>query len=268
MRTWMPWKANCEPPALTARSGAELWTISKRRSSTCWPLKGRSRPAWPMSTRCSHDSIRRAQYSDKQTWPAEPSAALPRISEPRLCRHAKQAALCLAAGLAGLIVSGMMLVPQSVYGPPPPPLPVWYESLMLGLLIVAAVAAVVGPVLGTGLGWVAVERIRGSNGRLYGTALAVIEALLVPLVIIWLGTYACEYWFEVMQFGNRAGAVMQLTGMERERLVAYRVIWVACALALSFVLGWILWYLTGDKRTAASWAATKTGPTSVLATSK
>ncbi len=34
--------------------------------------------------------------------------------------------------------------------------------------------------------------------------MAVIEALLFPLLIIWIGTYGFEYWFEVIEFGGRA----------------------------------------------------------------
>ena len=150
-------------------------------------------------------------------------------------------------------------------GCPPPPPPFWYQLLMRGLLVAAAVAGIVGPVLGTGLGWVAVERIRESNGRLYGTALAVIEALLFPLILIWLGTYAFEYWVQFTIFGHRA--VMELTVLEREKLVAYRLVWIVVAVVLSAGLAWILRSSTRPKLGGGSRAATQTRPASVLASS-
>ncbi len=169
------------------------------------------------------------------------------------------------ASFFGLILAGLMLTPGSYYGAPPPPPPFWYQLLMRGLLVAAAVAGIVGPVLGTGLGWVAVERIRESNGRLYGTALAVIEALLFPLILIWLGTYAFEYWVQFTIFGHRA--VMELTVLEREKLVAYRLVWIVCAVVLSAGLAWILRSSTRPKLGGGSRAATQTRPASVLASS-
>ena len=109
------------------------------------------------------------------------------------------------ASSVGLVLVGLQFTVVNVHrGVPPLPAPFWYQSLMWGLLVVGAVAAVAGPILVTGLGWVAVERIRGSNGRLYGTALAVIEALLFPLLMIWIETYAFENWVEFLEFGGRA----------------------------------------------------------------
>jgi hypothetical protein len=208
-------------------------------------------------------------YSDKQSWPAEPHSALAtaRIGEPRLCREAVRGAWCLVASFAGLILVVLEFTAVNMHrGAPPPLAPFWYQALTRGLLVAGAVAAVAGPVLATGLGWVAVERIRGSNGRLYGTALAVIEALLFPLLIIWIATFGFENWLEFIQFGGRA-VVGRLTGMEQDKLIAYRVIGIVCAVVLSAGLAWILRTSTGPKRSGGNRAVTQTGSASVLASS-
>ncbi len=199
-------------------------------------------------------------YSDKQTWPAEPDAApaAARIGEPRLCREAVRGAWCLVASIFGLAVLGLSFRGTTFsYGAPPPPPPFWYQLLSRGTVVASAVAAFAGPVMATGLGWVAVERIRGSNGRLYGTALAVIEALLFPLLIIWIGTYAFENWVEFNEFGGRAVAG-RLTGLERDKLRVLPVLWIECAMMLSAGLAWLLRWSTGPKRTGGGRAATQT----------
>jgi hypothetical protein len=208
-------------------------------------------------------------YSDKQTWPAEPhpAPAAARGGEPRLCREAVQGAWCLVASVFGLIVLLLNFTTgRAHFGALRPPEPFWYQALTWGLLVVAAVAAVAGPILSTGLGWVAVERIRGSNGRIYGTALAAIEALLFPLVVIWIGTFGFENWVEFVEFGGRT-VVGRLTAMEQDNLIAYRVIGIVCAVVLSAGLAWILRSSTGPKRTGGSRVVTHTGSASVLASS-
>jgi hypothetical protein len=206
-------------------------------------------------------------YSDKQTWPAEPhpAALASKSGEPRLCREVVRGAWCMVASVVGLSVLALSSTATTVHhGAPLPPPSFWHQVLLGSLLTVAAVAGIVGWIMATGLGWVAVERIRGSNGRLYGTGLAVIEALLLPLLIIWIGSYVVEYWFERTLFGFRGA--MDLTIHERETLVTTRLIWIVCALALSAGLVWLLRWSSAPKG-GGSRAVTHKGPASMLASS-
>jgi hypothetical protein len=201
-------------------------------------------------------------YSDKQSWPAEPQApgAIAKNGEPRFCRQVTQGGWCLLGSIVGLALMVVILVTTQMFGPRAASAPFWTQLLLSGLLIVSAAAGVVGPILGTGLGWVACERIRKADGRLYGAPLAVMEAVFFPLIAIWLGIYVMSYDIEKTLFGY--GPVQALSSSERARLVDTRILSMLAGLALSAGLVWLLRWSTGPKRTpsVAQRIAERPGP--------
>jgi hypothetical protein len=80
-------------------------------------------------------------------------------------------------------------------------------SWMIIATVVIAALAVIAPIAGTSLGWIAVERIKsslrsGAGGRLYGYPLAVFDALLFPLILSWIGAFFLWYCGVVAYYGG------------------------------------------------------------------
>ncbi len=152
-------------------------------------------------------------------------ATTPVVVEPRLCPAVKKGTRYLAVALIGALLLILAKAEADVEyrwsGPAPT------SIVIKALLVGAGLALVVGPFLVTVFGWIATERIRRSGGQEYGLALAVIEALLFPTLIIW-----------VIAFG-----VATSGGSPGLRIVTAALF----TAALGFLLGW----LTGPKRSQA-----------------
>jgi hypothetical protein len=163
------------------------------------------------------------------------------LSEPRVCPEARKGACCIAlaivsqlAGFLGFFVAAGPVININSAQSPAPPNGGWYPEphpwAKLFLLILAG-AAVIAPIAGTWLGWIAVERIRNSAGRLYGLGFAAIEALLYPLALAWIAGFMIWYFIIVAYYDrpevpNRGRAVCYIGGSCTSILFSVLLIWL------------------------------------------
>jgi hypothetical protein len=185
--------------------------------------------------------------------PSQPQAT---SGEPRICPEARKGAIWIALGILSQLVlffgffwvaapvemTATALPPTyfaSAQAPPPGSKP--YAMIIVAVL---GIASIVSPIAGTWLGWVAVERIRNSAGRLYGLGLAAIEALLYPFALAWTGGFVIWYFIIVAYYNgtevpDRGRAVWAIGG--------------ACTgLLFSVLLIWLLRRSTRPRRTDAT----------------
>jgi hypothetical protein len=212
-------------------------------------------------------------YADESAWPSNRVLRAQRgiVYEPRLCRQAKQGAWCIGLGILAplLLVFGLKTPPalhffrwmeSSLREGTPPPL--WAVVLAGALVITAGVATVALPIAGTLLGWTATERIRRSAGTQYGLGLAVGEALLYPILLVWFVTFAIDRMIEQVLYGTT-----YLTGPGGQRLIPSKLLWLFWTTVLSVGLVWWLRWSTSPKRAASSRPKQQNGPSSLLAPS-
>jgi hypothetical protein len=133
-------------------------------------------------------------YANSGSVPVVPRqpATTPPVAERRLCPAVKKGIRYFAVTLIGALVLVLTTVGGDFEraGAPPQPSEAFPTMAMKALLVGAALAMVVGPLLATVCGWIATKRIRRSDGREYGLGLAVVEALLFPTLIIWVAAFA------------------------------------------------------------------------------
>jgi hypothetical protein len=129
-------------------------------------------------------------YANSGSVPADSRrpVATPIVVEPRLCPAVKKGTRYLAVALIGAL---LLILAKGEYdveyrSGASPPLSISIKALLVG----AGLALVVGPFLVTVFGWIATEGIRRSGGQEYGLGLAVIEALVFPILITWVAAYA------------------------------------------------------------------------------
>jgi hypothetical protein len=212
-------------------------------------------------------------YANESAWPSDRVLRVERgiVYEPRLCRQAKQGAWCIGLGILAplLLVFGLKSPParhviswleSSLQEGSPPPL--WSVVLVGALVITAAVAAVALPIAGTLLGWIATERIRRSAGTQYGLGLAVGEALLYPILLVWFVTYTIDRQIEQVLYGTT-----YLSGPGGRQLIPSKLLWLFWTTLLSIgLVCWLRWS-TSPKRGASSRPKQQNGPSSLLAPS-
>jgi hypothetical protein len=211
-------------------------------------------------------------YASESAWPSDRVLRAEReiVYEPRLCRQAKQGAWCIGLGIIAplLLLFGLQTaaarhafswMENSWQEGTPPPL--WLVVLLGALVITAAVASVVLPIAGTLLGWIATERIRRSGGTQYGLGLAVGEALLYPILLVWFFTFTIDREIEMVLYGTS-----NLSGPAGRQLIGSRLLWLFWATVLSVGVVWWLRRSTGPKRTASN--RPQNGSTSNMALSK
>ncbi|MDP9172881.1 MAG: hypothetical protein M3O30_03335 [Planctomycetota bacterium] len=165
-----------------------------------------------------------------------PAEAEDVVREPRLCRQAWQGVAWIALGLGAQMLSvlGCMahvdVTPPggTVASGPSSGMTIWLTTLV----IAALAAALVAPIIGTSLGWIAVERIRNSGRKLYGLVLAVFDALFYPLIVIWLGSLGLWYWIIVAFYDG--------TDVPNRGRAIWLIGSVFTGIALSVVLVWLL----------------------------
>jgi hypothetical protein len=201
-------------------------------------------------------------YANEGAWSAiEASTPAPgRTHQPRLCRQAKQGAWYIALGAAGQLMLFWIMSAAERVAQGEPVLPVRIENvvirdilnsriflLALGILaITAAVAAMVGPIVGTSCGWIATSRLRRTVERESGLRLAIVEALFYPFLIIWGTAYGLWSW------------------MNGELAPIVTISCVAGAVWASGGVGWVLWRMTRwTRNTAGPRVAPPTGPPAV-----
>jgi hypothetical protein len=119
-------------------------------------------------------------------------------AESRLCPQAKRGLFWIFLAIASqlFIFLGMEVRTVTYYPnglPPTPPQPsIWIPVLLAAMSVIALIA----PVVGTSLGWIAVGHIRRHGDRFYGMILAVLEAVFYPLIVIWTGAFV--FWYCVV----------------------------------------------------------------------
>lgn len=123
--------------------------------------------------------------------PSAASAATPTDTpgpiKPRYCTTAVVGAVCVIVFICSLVfvlLSLMVVRVQVAAGSPPPQPPLWAGFLKVFFVAGVLPTSVVTPVLATILGWIAVGKIRRSNGQLYGLGLAVFDGLFMPLLAV------------------------------------------------------------------------------------
>jgi hypothetical protein len=167
--------------------------------------------------------------------PSPPPAA---ASEPRVCPEARKGACWIALAIISQLVvflgfftvahvsystsSQLPPLDRGVYGPP--------IRAKLFILILG-VASIVSPIAGTWLGWIAVERIRNSAGRLYGLGFAAIEALLYPLALACIAGFMIWYFIIIAYYNgpevpDRGRAVWLIGGSCTSLLFSGLLIWL------------------------------------------
>lgn len=107
--------------------------------------------------------------------------------KPRYCTTAVVGAVCVIVFICSLVfvfLSLMVVRVQVAAGSPPPQPPLWAGFLKVFFVAGVLPTSVVTPILATILGWIAVGKIRRSNGQLYGLGLAVFDGLFMPLLAL------------------------------------------------------------------------------------
>jgi hypothetical protein len=188
-------------------------------------------------------------YASEAAWPATArSIAAPGSpAKPQVARLVRQGARWIAFGVFGQLVllAAAGAVRRGLEGGPI--FSVHIESVVLrnivsspmflvalvAIAITGAVAAVVGPVVGTRCGWSATSRLRRHAAGESDPPLAVAEALFYPLAFIWVTGYATWSWMSrVLGYQDAA----QKLSMTLSCIVA--------AASLSAGAAWLLWRTT------------------------
>jgi hypothetical protein len=99
------------------------------------------------------------------------------------------------------------------------------------MLVILVIASVVSPIVGTWLGWIAIERIRNSAGKLYGLGIAAIEAIFYPLLLAWVAGFMFWYWiiiayYDGSEIPNRGRAVWLIGGSCTAILLSVGLTWL------------------------------------------
>jgi hypothetical protein len=180
--------------------------------------------------------------------PAAPNQPTAPSGEPRICPEARKGAIWIALGILAesILFVGMFGVTHEIsypsgQAPPPPPVSKPWAMIIIAVL---GIASIVSPIAGTWLGWVGVERIRNSAGRLYGHGLAAIEALLYPIALAWTAGFMIWYFIIVAYYDgtdvpNRGRAIWMIGG-------------ASTAVVFSVLLIWLLARSTRPRRTDAT----------------
>lgn len=112
---------------------------------------------------------------------------MPGSIKPRYCTTAVVGAVCVVVfvcAMAFVITALMVVRVQVAAGSPPPQPPLWAGFLKVFIVAGVLPTSLVSPILATILGWIAVGKIRRSNGQLYGLGLAVFDGLFMPLLAL------------------------------------------------------------------------------------
>jgi hypothetical protein len=117
------------------------------------------------------------------------SAASSVAAQPRLCPAAKKGTRYLAVALIGFVLLVLYKAEYDIEHPGGQKTQSSPSLAMKVLIASAVLALLVGPLFVTALGWIATASIRRSGGREYGLGLALFEALLFPVLIIWVASF-------------------------------------------------------------------------------
>jgi hypothetical protein len=129
-------------------------------------------------------------YGNSGSAPVErrETAATVVVAEPRLCPAVKKGTRYLAVALIGFVMLVLYKADHDVEHASGELTETGPSIVMKALVVGAMLALVVGPLFVTVSGWTATGRIRRSGGKEYGLGLAVFEALLFPVLIIWVAS--------------------------------------------------------------------------------
>jgi len=157
-----------------------------------------------------------------------------RRAEPELCRQARDGAWWLGAGFVAQLVVLLDLVVNGTPGP--------RNSAADLAAVVALFPAALGPIVGTAYGWIATERIRRSGGAQFGLGLSVIQALIYPILVVWVGAFGL--WNAGTSYATESG--MPDYQIHDLRLIElFGAVGTAIVLTIAIVL--MLVYLTRER---------------------
>ena len=153
--------------------------------------------------------------------PPQPPTPTPSTEKPILCPEARKGAWWIALAIAAQLVLFFGLFHATVVQTPiyaqtvtsqtgtvvqsyVQTAPTHHLPKIAGMiiLVVLILASAIAPIVGTWLGWIAVERIRNSAGRLYGMGIAAIEAILYPLLLVWVAGFIFWYWIVIAYYNG------------------------------------------------------------------
>ena len=144
----------------------------------------------------------------------------PAVSARRLCPLARRGIFWIVLSvLTQILLVLLMLIPVPQTSPGAGTLvvywtPSWQDhSLQLMILIVITLAvAIISPIIGSTMGWIALKQIKSSAGAFYGFGLAVFEALFYPLLAGFAASFLLWYlivvaYYDGPEVPNRGRAV-------------------------------------------------------------
>lgn len=179
----------------------------------------------------SRDDVRQA-FPPEPERQEEPEQAVPASAGPRFSRTAIVGAVWAPLLFVALFATMFTWFQTTgVEGPSsPPPRPSIWLLILIGVATLLGLAA---PFATTILGCVAIGQIRRSDGKLYGLPLAVVDAMLFPLllldIVIWL---AVAYVIAILGLTSDTRAVALFVSLPIMAVVDYvlaRKAWRAAA---------------------------------------